>query len=129
IPKILIKDVENLPVPSFEEMKSSKLNLSSITIINSLKEIDALKTRFVNLLKNRHEISITKSLQNWPSLDFKGFLKELKKAKVNLSLADEAEWMDYFNAQKAKVQTLQQEVDALDKQIDKMVYELYGLTE
>lgn len=56
-------------------------------------------------------------------------VKQNLEKRKETNLAEEAEWMDYFNAQKAKVQTLQQEVDALDKQIDKMVYELYGLTE
>ena len=35
--------------------------------------------------------------------------------------------MQYFNEQKA--QTLKAEIDKTDKEIDAMVYELYGLTE
>lgn len=68
-------------------------------------------------------------LQNWPDLDFKGFLGELKKAKVKLSLAEEAEWIAYFNEQKAKAQALQADINRIDKEIDALVYELYGLTE
>jgi len=37
--------------------------------------------------------------------------------------------MAYFNEQKQKAQTLQQEIDRVDREIDGMVYELYGLTE
>lgn len=39
------------------------------------------------------------------------------------------EWMEYFNKKKAEANALQAEIDALDRQIDQMVYELYGLTE
>ncbi|GMQ28274.1 Eco57I restriction-modification methylase domain-containing protein [Algoriphagus confluentis] len=68
-------------------------------------------------------------LQNWPDLDFKGFLGELKKAKVHLSLSEEAEWMAYFTEQKAKALALQADIDRIDREIDALVYELYGLTE
>ena len=62
-------------------------------------------------------------------MDFKEFLKELKKAKVKLSLSEEAEWMQYFNEQKQKAQSLKAQIEKTDKEIDQMVYELYGLTE
>lgn len=41
----------------------------------------------------------------------------------------EVEWEDYFSEQKQKVQTLKAEIDKTDREIDRMVYELYGLTE
>lgn len=37
--------------------------------------------------------------------------------------------MTYFNIEKAKANQLQQLLDAADKEIDRMVYELYELTE
>lgn len=39
-------------------------------------------------------------LQNWLDLDFNGFLGELAKPKIKLSLAEEAEWMAYYKKQK-----------------------------
>lgn len=37
--------------------------------------------------------------------------------------------MQYFNEQKQKAQTLKTEMIRVDAEIDKMVYELYGLSE
>ena len=37
--------------------------------------------------------------------------------------------MDYFDQQKAKVSVIQQQIDRTDDEIDRMVYELYDLTE
>ncbi len=37
--------------------------------------------------------------------------------------------MQYFNEQKEKAQALKSEIEKADKEIDQMVYELYGLTE
>jgi len=61
--------------------------------------------------------------------EFKGFLQELKKAKVSLSLVEEAEWLGYFTEQQAKAHALQAQIDKTEKEIDVLVYELYGLTE
>ncbi len=35
---------------------------------------------------------------------------------------------EYFNAYKNEIVKLQQTIDTTDKEIDQMVYELYGLT-
>ena len=37
--------------------------------------------------------------------------------------------MQYFNEQKQKATELKAEIDKTDKEIDQMVYELYGLTD
>jgi hypothetical protein len=80
------------------------------------------------LLAKYSSISISAKIENWPSLDFKGFLAELKKAKVVLGLEEEAEWMVYFNKKKAEANALQSEIDRIDKEIDQMVYALYELS-
>lgn len=49
--------------------------------------------------------------------------------QLSIALTEEAEWMGYFNEQKAKANALQYQIDAPDEQIDALVYELYGLTE
>jgi type II restriction/modification system DNA methylase subunit YeeA len=37
--------------------------------------------------------------------------------------------MQYFETEKSKANTIQQLIDKTDKEIDEMVYQLYGLTE
>ena len=56
-------------------------------------------------------------------------MAELKKKKIKLGLEEEAEWLTYFNKKKTEASALQSELDHIDKQIDQMVYELYGLSE
>jgi hypothetical protein len=72
---------------------------------------------------------LPKKLQDWYKLPYAEFIKELAKKKVKLSLSQEAEWEDYFMQESKKALELKATIDATDKAIDKMVYELYGLSE
>ena len=72
---------------------------------------------------------LTGKLQSWHDLSYADFLRELAKAKVSLTLSQKAEWEDYFTAEQQKAQNLKQQIAATDSEIDRMVYELYGLTE
>ena len=57
------------------------------------------------------------------------FLKELEKSKVKLTLSQKAEWEDYFIQESKKALEIKHQIDTTDKEIDRMVYELYGLSE
>jgi hypothetical protein len=46
-----------------------------------------------------------------------------------LTKKDEFEWMELFEENKKKALDLKTQIDQTDKEIDKMVYALYGLTE
>ena len=52
-----------------------------------------------------------------------------EKKYTPLSLAEQAEWMEYFTKKKAEANALQSDIDRIDKEIDGMVYQLYGLSE
>jgi len=56
------------------------------------------------------------------------FYQNFKKQKINLSLKDKAEWMEYFDKCVLEIKTIQAEIDKIEKEIDQMVYHLYGLT-
>ena len=74
-------------------------------------------------------VIINKKLSNWPSLSFGQFLKELEKQKEKFSLPEQNEWLQYFEPEKQKAASIQQLIQQTDKEIDVIVYTLYGLTE
>ena len=45
-----------------------------------------------------------------------------------MSLEQQAEWMAYFTKKKTEANALQREIDRIDKEIDQLVYQLYGLS-
>lgn len=139
-PKIRIAQVKDLPM----KIASSTIQNSLIIMVNQItelkSELEKIGSSFMQLLINKYSITSNRKLQNWHELGFGEFLKELEKARKKaakeneieykkLSLSEEAEWMQYFNKQKEKAQNLKREIDKTDREIDQMVYELYGLTD
>lgn len=129
-PKVKLQHFKDFPISKSVSSNEGKLNrLSKIRFTLTSNDLEE-RRKFTTYLQSKFEIEkLTTNLQNWYELEFKDFLKELKKAKVELTLSQEAEWMQYFNEQKQKAQTLKAEIDKTDKEIDQMVYKLYGLSE
>jgi len=93
-------------------------------------ELQSSRQKFINrLYDNFSGIKITGSLEQLYELEFKQFLAELKKQKITLSLKQQDEWEEYFNENKSVCNTVLNHINATDRAIDKMVYELYGLTD
>ena len=93
-------------------------------------EMQAARSNFLARVRDNFSgVKATGALERFEEMDFAGFLKELKKQKQKLALSAQAEWESFFNASKAAVAGLAGEIAATDGEIDRMVYELYGLTD
>ena len=124
-------NLDSIPIPKWKNSDIQKKVISNVSfIVEENKNIVTRSLSFQKLLKNKYSIEkLSRKVQNWYAYDFGIFLKELKKYKIILSLKEEAEWMEYFNNEKEKIQNINIEIEKLDNEIDQMVYELYGLTD
>ncbi len=129
-PKLNPQDIKLLPVASADSVSKTYLLNKADTMLSKNKELQQLKQNFLGLLQAKHEgLTINKKLAIWPILSSKDFLKELEKQKIKLSLPQQQEWLHYFEAEKEKASAIQQLITQTDKEIDSMVYELYGLSD
>ena len=129
-PKIILNDLRKFPIKKikFDSQKPFIQNADLILSLN--KDLQELAGKFQRNLQREFSLeTLPKKLQNWDQLSYADFLKELAKQKVTLSLSQKSEWEDYFDTEKKKVLEIKSQIDATDKEIDQMVYELYGLTE
>jgi type II restriction enzyme, methylase len=129
-PKILVNDVRNLPVKeiSLEAQKPFIEKADKMLSLN--KELQEKVSSFQRLLTRKFELEkLSTKLQDWYLLEFSEFIKELKKSKIKLSLKEEIEWEEIFIEKKEEVEKIKNEIEITDKEIDGMVYELYGLSE
>lgn len=127
-PKLKLSHFKLLPIKSTNDQQPfiAKADI----MLSKNKELQELKTGLLTLLRSKYEgITVSKKLADWPQLSFNHFLKELEKVKIKLSLTEQKEWLTYFENEKAKAAQLQDLISQTDKEIDAMVYELYGLTE
>ena len=112
----------DLEQPLFIEKADKMLSLN--------KNLQELSQKFQRLLTRKFELEkLSTKLQDWYLLNFLEFIKELKKAKIKLSLKDEMEWEEIFLEKKEEAEKVNNEIEITDKEIDGMVYELYGLSE
>lgn len=126
---ILPEDIRQFPIFPYSKNRK-ELSLVVKSMLDLTQNLSSLRNEYIKLLQSKFDIDKpSRKLQSWHELTFKQFLKELKKKKVELSLDKEAEWMEYFNKQKAKADELKSQIAQTDKEIDTMVYELYGLSE
>lgn len=69
---------------------------------------------------------ISTKLETFYNLDFDGFMKELKQ---KLTPKTKLEWLEVFEETKKELLDLKQQIDSTDKEINRLVYQLYGLTD
>ncbi len=136
--KISSKYLADFRIPKKNKLKL--LDKFADKQINHNSAYNILLLNFVHLLEQKFNIICKTKLENWNKLEFVEFLKELEKARKKsakenkqeykkLKLSEEAEWLQYFNKQKQKAQDYKSQINQTDKEIDKMVYELYELTD
>ena len=117
-----------IPIPKNINQKPFIEKADKMLFLN--KELQEVSQKFQRMIMRKFELEkLSTKLQNWYLLNFDEFMKELKKVKIKLSLSDEANWEDYFIVEKEKADTLSNEIIKTDKEIDRMVYELYGLND
>lgn len=122
------------PFPLPEISNNSPMMIEKVNAqLDFNKDFQKVSSKFEKYYQSQFSIyKLTKKLQNWYDLDFGDFIKELNKAikKVGgtpLSKMDEMDWMEVFETKKEEAQALKSEIDKTDRELDQMVYELYGL--
>jgi len=133
--------LKSLPIVNCSQEDKEKISTLSQELLKSTTKFNSFKNQVLSFVLSKSLSNYTSNkLKNWQELVFINFLKEIEilrkeAAKKNstdynkLSLNQEAEWMQYFNVQKEIAQAIKSEIDKTDCEIDKMVYELYGLTD
>jgi hypothetical protein len=130
------KYLEPFPLPKIENLELQNPFIESVDLIVTLKnEFQVINKKFGNYFSGKYKLEkLPKKLENWSELTFAAFITELNKAiktveQTTLTNKDEFEWLDLFEENKTKAQTLKSQIETTEKAIDKMVYELYGLSE
>src|SRR5690554_1306312 len=124
---------EQIPIPAFKN--EEEFEKKADVIINRTSDFQNVDLNFQKYLNKNFKLDVlSRKLQSWHTLEFSEFINELKKAikkagGEKLSKLDEMEWMELFETKKKEALELKAEIDQTDREIDLLVYELYGLTD
>lgn len=122
--------IRNIPVPKITKDAQQPFLALADTMLSLNQQLQEKRSRFLRRLSDNLEgVKITTALQQFDQLDFKGLMAELKKQKIHIPVKEQDEWEDFFNERVAECQELSAHIKATDEEIDRLVFDLYGLTE
>jgi hypothetical protein len=129
-PKILINDIRNIPLKKISAKQQRPFIILAEKMLSFHNEIQNRRSRFLKRLADNFEtIQITETLKLFDKLDFKQFLAELKKQKINIFFKQQDQLEEYFNEYQTECNKITWQISDTDRKIDQLVYEIYGLTE
>jgi type I restriction-modification system DNA methylase subunit len=130
-PKIKGYQLKEIPIKSVSKQTQQPFIEKAELMLTLNKALQIEKQNFINSLKeDKGVVKITRAIECFNELEYDAFKKEILKQKVKISLGNENnQWREYFNTTKQKANELQNQINQTDREIDRMVYELYELTE
>ncbi len=129
--EVKINQLQEIPIPLISKESQHPFIEKADLMLSLNKEQQKEKDNFLNTLKEEKNIEkITKKIDSFYNFEYDILKKELSKQKVKFAFGDENnQWREYFNTSKQKINELQTQITQTDKEIDKMVYSLYELTD
>ncbi|MDD3194483.1 MAG: TaqI-like C-terminal specificity domain-containing protein, partial [Paludibacter sp.] len=129
-PKIRVAEFKKLPIKNVSLSNQKKVAEYVDKLLSLNKQFQENAQKFQRTIQRKFNLEeLSGKLKDWYLLSYAEFIKELGKKKVKLSLSEEAEWEEYFLQEQKKAIDIKHQIDTTDKDIDQMVYELYGLTD
>lgn len=124
---------EKYPLPKLDNLEDQEPFIEKADLMFKIhKKLEEIKEGFFNELELE---KVSKKLKNFEELEFEEFVKEYKKAK-KLKFTNKLEernfkneWKSLFENDKKEALEIQNQIRQTDREIDAMVYELYGLTD
>lgn len=127
-PKIILNELRQFPIKIASKEEQLPFIKKVEFMLAKNKELQEQSTNFLNLLLSEFELKVPgRKLEQWHALTVSMFISELKRKKINLTLQQKNEWIEYFNNQKIKADELKQIIEATDVEINNMAYSLYRL--
>lgn len=122
-------DAKKLPIKVLEKEKQQPFIEKADLMLSLNKTLQQQQAKVINMLQRDYGLEKpTKKLETWYELSLQSFFAELVKAKIVLSAVQKDEVQEYFETYQKQAVATKNQIIATDKQIDTMVYELYGLS-
>lgn len=127
-PKVKKSQLVNIPIKKISLKDQQPFIDKADQMLALNKEFHEKKSSALSLIQAEYGIDkVSRKLESFWELDFADFVKSL--GVKSLSLDKKEELMGWFGKKKEELAGLKNTIDQVDKEIDEMVYALYGLSE
>jgi type I restriction-modification system DNA methylase subunit len=128
---VLPEDIRNFPTYLFQSESEQNPFIEKADLMLKFNiDLQEQSNKFINLLKSDFNLEKpSKKIEEFYLLDWADFNKELQKNKITLLGVSKDDWFDRFDRFKKQALELISQIDQTDTQIDRMVYEIYGLSD
>ena len=122
--------LENLPIKNISIAAQKPFIEKADLMLRLNKDLQEQCKKFIFLLQSDFKLEKpSKKIETFYMLTWSEFEKELSKNKITLLGVTKDDWFDRFDRFKKQALDIKSQIDQTDKEIDRMVYELYGLTD
>ncbi len=129
-PEIRIYELESIPVPRIAPAAQAPFTDQADLLLQKHRELHEGTSTFLRLLQANFPLAtVPKKLEEWHRLEWKEFLEEMTKAKAPLKPSQQKEWLAVFEEQQKVAGHALAAIEQADRELDRMVYALYELTE
>lgn len=119
--------VEPLPLLPSDQMLSETAAFCISRANRVYEAMSLVRQRIVTDLGQG--LPLSGKLANWSDLDFAAFRAEIKRLTgKDLPIRERGEWEAYLDENRAKVRQFTAEIEAAEREIDRLVYEAFELT-
>jgi type I restriction-modification system DNA methylase subunit len=125
--------METLPIPPATAEQQTRIgNLAEKCQELSEKRYgieNNFRRRLPDLCRSENKVELNNKLKSWWLLDFADLHKQIQSLfKSTIPLAERNDWHDYFEAEKAKIAALNQQIAQHEADLNQEVYRLFDLT-
>ncbi|MGI8524743.1 MAG: Eco57I restriction-modification methylase domain-containing protein [Pseudolabrys sp.] len=121
-----------LPFPDCTKRQREQLAVLAETCSSSAKSRFRLRLDFCHRLLDLappERKKLSRKLEEWWTLDFAAFRDEVKRVfRAEIPVKERGEWESYLAKNAAEVRALGDKIEQAEREIDAIVYRLFGLT-
>ena len=128
-PAFSLEDLKQFPIPCLDIAQQQPFIEKADNMLALNQQRHAAAQKFLRFLAASYQPKhLSTKLETFETLSFAEFTAELAKQKVVLTKKDEFALLDVFEAQKACIGDVKTMLAQTDQELDRMIYQLYGLT-
>ncbi len=122
--------VKQIPIPNANKEQQKSLAQKANQMMELNKNLNESSKHALNFIETKYQPKkIPQKLQKFWQIGANPFIDELKKQKVNLTLKEEEELIQWYKEKQMLLNDLENQINQLDKNIDLEVYKLYDLSD